>query len=180
MDIEVLIKRNFSEIKKYCGRFQYDRDERELLFSIVLEKIWKRRYTFIGSTDHEFRKWVQVVAKNAFIDNFRSNPNKNNTLDITEVYEKDLQFPDNYNIENYIDSSILLKNIAHTIKDRFKEKYFIVFKMYYIDELKIREVSELSGIKQQSVKTILKIIRDYIRDPKNILYIEKLYATKGQ
>ncbi len=68
VDIEQEIKNNFSFIRYCCNRFLKNEEEQELLFSNVLEIIWRRKNNFDGSN---FKGWVRVVVKRCFIDEYR-------------------------------------------------------------------------------------------------------------
>lgn len=59
-----------------------------------------------------------------------------------------------------IDSESNLKEIINSLKD----KYRIVFELFYINDLKISEISEILGISESNVKTRLKRARDKIKE----------------
>lgn len=58
------------------------------------------------------------------------------------------------------------KSYDSTLRDsleKLKEKYRIVFELFYLDDLKISEISKILKISQANVKTRLKRAREMIR-----------------
>lgn len=66
------------------------------------------------------------------------------------------------------------KDLADSIK-KLKEKYRIVFELFYLEDLKISEISNLLHISEANVKTRLKRARDIVKKDLRIggEYIEK-------
>lgn len=61
-------------------------------------------------------------------------------------------------METNMDDKVLLDSL-----NKLKDKYRIVFELFYIDDLKISEISKILKISQANVKTRLKRARDMIK-----------------
>lgn len=157
-NIELYLKESWSFIKQRCRfYFPYDKDSSELLFSQVLEKVWKNRDSFSGdSTD--FKKWVNSVIRTTFIDDYRKEK-KYRATDIESAYnvsEKSNPI-ENKNTKEIVDNLLL------DIKSKFSSINYQAFDLY-INGYKIHEISKMTDIPENTVKGIAHRIRKYINE----------------
>jgi RNA polymerase sigma factor (sigma-70 family) len=164
--IEKDLKSQMSHIKQCCGKYAFDEDERELLYSDVLEKIWKYRHKFTG-TEKEFKGWVYTVTRNAYFTIYQNNK-KLQTEDIDDILFK-VDSPDAYDVEEDYDNKRKIEDILYTIEQRFSEKSLAIFKLKFLEDKMDDDVGEELGIPGGTVRSALHRMREYISDPSNII-----------
>jgi RNA polymerase sigma factor (sigma-70 family) len=164
--IEKDIKTQLSHIKQCCGKFAYDEEVRDLLYSDVLEKIWKFKDKFSG-TEAEFKAWSFTVTRNAYISTYHKEK-KRQAEDIDEVMYR-VDFSDSYDVEEDIDTKQKLNDVLYTIKQKFNSRNQEIFKLCVIDGLTGEEVADQLDVNEITVRGVVHKIRKYISDPLNIL-----------
>lgn len=157
----------------------YNPDERDLLYSQVIEKIWIKRHIFDG-TIAEFRGWVNTMIRNTHIDNYRNNKGVFR-VDINEAYNDPGV---NIDVSSDIDNKKQIRDLLYTIDQKFNKKYSTIFKMHIVDGYKISETSINLDVPEGTVKAVVSKIRAYISDPANIISednikVKSVVATKS-
>jgi len=121
-------------------------DDAEDIVQDVFMKYLDKKMKF-DNKDHE-KYWLIRVTLNLCYNELKSSRKKYN-VELTDDIGKYVE---------YSDSSNLMDNV----KD-LKEKYRSVFELFYLDELKISEISKILKINEATVKTRLKRAREKLR-----------------
>jgi RNA polymerase sigma factor (sigma-70 family) len=175
--IEKDIKTQLPHIKQCCGKFAYDEEVRDLLYSDVLEKIWKFKNKFSG-TEAEFKGWAYMVTKNAYISTYHKEKRRQ-ADDIDEVmYQVD--FSDSYDVAEDIDTKQKLNDVLYTIKQKLNSRNQEIFKLCVIDGLSGEEVADQMEVNENTVRGVVHKIRKYISDPLNIITQPREALVKSQ
>lgn len=173
-DIEFLIKENLHHIRLKC-KFVAGAEKQDDLLSAVLEKVWKHRNTFITSESGDFRKWVSVIIKNSSIDLFR----RINFNILHDSEHRDIYFYPSrgMSIIDKIDHDHFLDTIKKDLKIKFvKDKYLDCFDLHFVQGFKLEQTSKELNLPLNTVKMIIKRIRDYL----NLKYAESYRRTASR
>jgi RNA polymerase sigma-70 factor (ECF subfamily) len=148
-------------IKNRCFYFCKNKDSGELLFSDVLEKIWKGKDKFQGESE-DFRKWVYSIIRNAYINHYRQDQ-KATFYDIDNFYnieDKSISLLEN---KEFIEACI--KRIDFVFKN--KPQYIHVFRYCLVGGNTYKDSSEFLNIPMGTLKAMIFQIRkelSYLRD----------------
>ena len=123
-----------------------NREDAEDIVQEVFVKYLKKNKKFDNSEYEKY--WLIRVTINLCYNELKSSRQKCNiplTDDICKYVE-------------YSDVDTVLDNVKY-----LKDKYRVVFELFYFDEYKISEISEMLNINEATVKTRLKRARDKLK-----------------
>lgn len=140
------VKRNSQRLFVIAFSYLKNRDDAEDILQSTFLKLWKSDGEF--SDDESVDKWLTRVlinnCKNFFNLSFRQNKS------IEEVY-------DIYTFDEYFNMD--LYNAVMSLNK--KERLCVI--LYYYDDLPIKVISQTTGIKESSVKSLLKRSREKLK-----------------
>ncbi len=148
--IEQEIKTHFKYIKFLCKKYLKDEDEVELLFSFVLELVWKNKDKFDG---FNFKAWTSTIVRNAFINQYNRNQK------ITFVDYSYVNVSSNLNIHKNLNNKDLLIDLVDDIRHNFSKKYFDVFDFHILNGYTLEDTAEYTNLPMGSIKGIIWKIR---------------------
>lgn len=149
------VKRNSQRLFVIAFSYLKNKDDAEDALQNTFLKLWKSNVEF--SDDESVDKWLTRVlingCKNFFNLSFRQNK------PIEEVYDISA-FDEYFNFDLY--------NAVMSLNK--KERLCVI--LFYYDDLPIKEISQTTGIKESTVKSLLKRSREKL---KQILGDEWIY-----
>lgn len=149
------VKRNSQRLFVIAFSYLKNKDDAEDILQNTFLKLWKSNVEF--SDDESVDKWLTRVlingCKNFFNLSFRQNKS------IEEVYDISA-FDEYFNLDLY--------NAVMSLNK--KERLCVI--LFYYDDLPIKEISQTTGIKESTVKSLLKRSREKL---KQILGDEWIY-----
>lgn len=122
---------------------------RELAEDLLQETFMKAWRTLAEDKQEidNLRAFVYRIANNLIIDHYRSKYKQ--TLELNE----NLELPDAHNIEAEIDTGIAKQKLDSILQDLPDEtREIIIYK--YIDDLKVRDISQLTGKSIMNINVI--------------------------
>lgn len=171
-EIEIIKRAQKGEIKafnqlfkKYKGFVDHllytyigDWDEARDITNIVFLKMYDKLPKFV--TYDSFGGWLRILTKNTAIDYLRTVKSNNISIDDTE---KKVQLRSS-NIDSEIGhvDKLAYEHILDLV-DKYPQLYCKVFKMFYVDDLGVEEISETQGIPVGTIKSILFRMRKQIK-----------------
>ncbi len=163
VDIEKEIKENFGFIKQQCNKTDYN--NADLLLSVVLEKIWKKRHTFDGTN---FHGWVATVVKNSYIDITRRPESKLKFYTLSGTSDISGMFFLKSEIDNSFHNELVFEEILEIVKNNFNKRYNTIFTMRYIDGYQFNEISEITGIDPLTARGSIHRIIKFLKSDKKL------------
>lgn len=156
-EMERLIIKYLSFIKKICYKFTKDYDKAELLKSEVLEKIWRYREKFTGK-DEEFNFWSYRIIYNSFINNYR----KKRIIPFTEL---DTAFDNMITSDHYNYTNIdYVNNIYSLLDHKYLNSEFVnTFKVVVESGLNSDELSKILKTPRGTIRRRVFEIRKFIK-----------------
>lgn len=147
--LEVLIDRYAGHIFNFIRQYIKNGDQAEDLTQETFVKIWKHIKKF--DPQKSFRVWLFQIARNTVIDFLR----KKKEIHFSDLADEDgeIDFEDfDQDIEDILDK----KEARGKIQELFESlpvKYKSVLSMYYQSEFNFREISEITGLPIDTVKS---------------------------
>jgi RNA polymerase sigma factor (sigma-70 family) len=163
-DFDAFLNENMRTINYYCAynshKFNIDKKE---LKSTVLEKLWKSRHIF---TEQQGTKaWLSLVIKNCCLDYKRTIYSKQAFCSLEPIHSTILDASHKKSQRNYI-AGLYIK-----IRNQYPGQKGLKYRtcIYMIGQgYKIKEVAEQLNISENSVKTIVFRIREFLHDGETI------------
>ena len=144
---DVYIKKIYSFIYYRTGHKQTAEDIASTVFMKSMEKI-----NSFDSSQGKFSSWLYRIAKNSVIDHYRTKKDVANIDDIWDLGNDD-------NFTNKFDADLKLEEIRKYMQKFSKEQKEIII-MRVWDELSYREISEITGKSEPSLKmTVSRILK---------------------
>ena len=170
LNLETIYNRYFDNLVSYLqSHFKISRDKSEDTIQDVFIKIKDNLHKYKGTGSLE--GWLKTISRNLYLDNCRSDQKKklNFTQDISRFsdVEEEQNFDED---ENKDDKNKEL--IKKAIED-LPPKYQKIFKMYYLDGIKHKEISNLLKISQSTSRTNLMKAKNKVKN-----YLTKSYESK--
>lgn len=155
--IEAQIKNNYAKIRNivYGRAFAYFIEKDDLL-SAVHYKLAKaiQSNSFDAQSDDQFWAYLHMLVNNTARDYRRRMQRRVMTDDIDEV--KEVQFNV---IQSDYDMREFTNHISLELVKKLSTREKIIFKTFFVDDLKYEDVAAETGIKLGSVKTLIYSIR---------------------
>lgn len=152
--LEILLEKHLQSIFSACYRVCLDEIKAQDITQNVVLKIikWLPQFSFKS----EFKTWYFRIAYNESITFL----NKNKILEDLWDYEESLSFENNF--WKGIDDKEVAKKVTIEInKLPTIERNIILY--YYYDELKIKEISEIMWINENTIKTKLSRTKNLLK-----------------
>lgn len=140
------VKRNSQRLYVIAFSYLQSKDDAEDVLQNTFLKLWNSNKDF--ESDEHINKWLTKVCindcKNVFALPFRKHKSLEDEYDLST-------FDKYFNIDLY--NAILSLN----------KKERLVVMLFYYDDLPIKEISALAGIKESTVKSLLKRSREKLK-----------------
>ncbi len=158
-DIEKNIGSQIHFIRLRCKKYLHNEADSEMLLSEVLERVFKFRHKFTGS-EIDFHKWVQRVVYNCFINNIRTRkPNEDK-----DFQDLEYKYHPSFHPDNDAYSKEMAVKIMDAIQVNFNPIYQKIFELFFIEEMKMYDISLEVNIPFGTVKTRIYRMRHFLMD----------------
>lgn len=141
-----VVKKNNQRLFVIAFSYLQNKDDAEDVLQNTFEKLWKSKTNFID--DEHIEKWLTKVCvndcKNFFTLQFRKHKPLEEAFDIST-------FDKYFNLDLYNAVSSLNK----------KERLCII--LFYYEDMPTKEISFVTGIKESTVKSLLKRSREKLK-----------------
>lgn len=136
----------FQKYKSFVDNLLYtyvkDIDEARDLTNVVFLKIYEKIDKF---TDYNtFQGWIRTLAKNVAIDYLRTMKHKSMS------YEDNLNGKEDRETENKITYESIIDNF-----DKLTEKQRLICKLFYLNNLSIKEIKRITNMPEGTIKSHL-------------------------
>ena len=142
--IETFIKKYYSDIYKYCYRKTSNVETSEDITQETFEKFFKNIDTYTHK--NKAKNYLYVISGNLCKNYYK----KKKSQSIESVSEKLVS--DNEVAISYIDEKLTISECINLLSDELKE----VIILYYFQDLKLKEISDILEIKLSLVKYRLR------------------------
>ena len=169
---EILVERFTSRLKA-IARFYLDSDHD---IEDVIQEVWIKAYRNLHTLKEprKFLYWLARITKYSCIDKKRNDAKKRNDVsldDETRRYFIECYMENNEDLSCYLEREELKEVIKKALKD-LPETYSLPVSLYYMDDMKLKEIEEILGLTSSTVKWRLyhgrlllrKAISSYIRE----------------
>ena len=169
---EILVER-FTPRLKAIARFylSFDHDIED-----VIQEVWIKAYRNLHTLKEswKFPYWLARITKNSCIDKKRNDAKKRNDVsldDETRQYIIECYMENNEDLSCYLEREELKLVIINALRD-LPETYSLPISLYYMDNMKLKEIEEILGLTSSTVKWRLhhgrlllrKSISSYVRE----------------
>ena len=137
----------FNVSKRYLGNEEDAKDIVQESFIKYINFI-KQKGEF--ESEEHIKRWLIRVSLN-LCNNEVSSARHNRNISLEKC--KDFESLDNF----------MIKIVCRELLDKLNKKYRNVFELFYIEDLKISDISRLLGISEANVKTRLKRARETLK-----------------
>jgi RNA polymerase sigma-70 factor (ECF subfamily) len=156
----ILLSQYKERIYWHIRRVLYDHDDANDVTQEVFVKVWKALPDFRG--DSKLFSWMYRIATNESLNHIRK-MQKHKHIPYDQVA---------YTLESRVDSESMsgdnIERALHTALVKLPEKQRLVFNMKYFDDLKYREIAEILGVTEGSLKAsyhyAVKKIEESLKD----------------
>jgi len=148
----IIVRRYKDKLLAYILRISnVDRQMAEDILQDIFIKVYKNINNFNSSL--KFSSWIYRIAHNYVIDHHRKEKRK---FDVVDIEDDDLFLflIDPTNIVEDFDKKILWEKI-HEVLEEMEFKYKEVLVLYYIEEKKYREISDILKKPINSISTLV-------------------------
>ena len=135
-----------------------DMDEAKDLTNVVFLKVYDKLSKF--NRYESFGGWLRILAKNTAIDYLRTIKDKENVSVDNDTYR--LQLADYRDDENSMSNRTTYNRLVELI-DTLPPSYRRTCILYYVDNLKTKEIAEKLNIPENTVKSYLFRMRKRIK-----------------
>ena len=142
-----------STIIKNSSNFKIE-DEDEMISDVFLI-VWKNREKL--RLKENFSPYIAGITKKVI---YRKHKEINNTMEIT-LYEENII--DNFNIDNIIEQREINNCIANNLKE-IGETDYLIFKKFYYEGKKLRQIAKETNMSVGNVKTKLHRTRNKMKE----------------
>lgn len=170
-------EKNFNDVykKHFSKTFYYVLGKvhsKELAQDITQETFLKvnEHLNNFDSSKSTMVTWIYTIANNKIIDNFRTI--KHNTISVSDYTDDNgnemVQISDdNDNADNEMNNSSISDKVNDSLNN-LKENYKQIAQMYFIEQLKYKEISEKLSVPISRVKVMIFRCREMLRNDKNL------------
>lgn len=140
-----------------------DWDEAKDLANIVFLKVHDKISKFVNY--NTFGGWLRILTKNIAIDYLRTV--KSNYVSVDDT-EKKVQLRSS-NVDSEVNNvdKLVYQDILDLVEE-YPPLYRKVFKMFYVDDISVDEISETQNIPSGTIKSILFRMRKQLRKQLNV------------
>jgi RNA polymerase sigma factor (sigma-70 family) len=157
-DYSIIVNRYKNKAFSMLKRMLKNEFESEEVLQDCFLKVYNSLNTFKGEA--KFSTWFYRIVYNTALTRLSSQKRKTET-EMTSV-------EDHFNLESeYRSDEIEKKDVNQLIHDtisKLPERYSAVITMFYLNEMRIEEISEVMGISVSNVKVMLHRSRNSLRD----------------
>ncbi len=157
-------KHSFSKLIRYFQpkiftltfRILYDEEDAKDAMQDTFLKAWLQLNTY--NTDFHFSTWLYKIASNLCLDKLKSFE-KSHSIKISDFH---IQYSNN---QSNIENEIINKETAETVRrltERLSSKQKILFTLRYFEELEIGEITQITGLSAEKIKSNLYLARQTI------------------
>lgn len=168
--LHVLIKKYLDYVYNFIHIYIKSEEECEDITQETFLKVWKNIKKF--DLDKNFKVWLFKIAKNTALDYLKKKKNINfSDLNIKDQNEIELIIEEQRDKIKELDD----KNNINIVKEYIEKlpfKYRQIINLYYFSDFNLREISELLGESQNTVKSkhrrAINILKKQINESINI------------
>ena len=135
-----------------------DMDEAKDLTNVVFLKVYDKLSKF--NRYESFGGWLRILAKNTALDYLRTIKDRENVSVDNETYR--LQLADYRDDEDSVSNRTTYSHLVELI-DTLPPSYRETCKLYYVDNLKTKEIAKVLKIPENTVKSYLFRMRKRIK-----------------
>lgn len=156
--MESLIRENMSKIRRQCQitAFMFH-TEPKVILSDVLERMWRRRKTYVHESNKVFLNWVSLISKHTAIDLYR----REKKVEIVEISEFNVPMSrhdkQNYSEKDYVE------NVKMIMKSQLEDIQFRVMMMVG-DGRKYKDIGKEVGLPESKVKMMVYRTRQELKE----------------
>lgn len=157
----------------YSLHFNISYAEAEDIVQEVCIKVFRQIVRFDYSpAKGRFRGWLKTITRNTVIDYLRRKQSRRNTSDkYREHLESELD------AEAKVDDELwqmewersLYENALERVRERIGEDSFRAFKLYVLENVKMQEVVDATGLKANAVYAVKHRVLKYLREEIDII-----------
>ena len=149
-----LVNKHKDMVFTICVKIVKKPEDAEELAQDVFMKVYDKLDTFRG--DARFSTWLYRIAYNAAISKTRKR-----RLEVEALNDYTIN---NYSVDNIKEELQTINNeelhhILKTAMDTLSEDDYLIIKLFYLKELPIKDISEITGLSQANIKVKLHRIR---------------------
>lgn len=144
-----IIRRYHTKLSHYLRKFVRQPDELEDVLQVVFIKAYENLQGF--DTDRSFSSWIYRIAHNEAINHIKKNMKTSVSLDDIEGVLID----EKIDLRQSIDSTLLRSLIEEGLAT-LKEKYRVIFILYFFEQKSYDEISDILRIPTSTVGTLLR------------------------
>jgi len=166
----------YGRLVYFAEQFTDNRHEAQDIVVETFQKFWERRNAFF--TKNNIKAFLYITVKNACLDSIRSNTTQ-------QKHKKELAYLQADQFEKYAELCIVETDFITTIYEQINslpKKSQRVFKMKYIEGLKISEIALQLNISESTVRNLiaysLKLLRNTVGS--QLLMISLFYLASMQ
>jgi RNA polymerase sigma-70 factor (ECF subfamily) len=158
---EAIVSYYQSYVYAIAYRFLYNKEDAEEIVQESFIRVWKSIATF--DEECKFTTWLYRIVVNLCYDKAKSEKRRNRLFTRTYLASSELaQRGDNSLEKEFIDKEMieLIKTTAGGLSDKRR----MIFLLRDIENLSVREVSEITRMSESAIKTNLCFARRSIRE----------------
>ena len=149
-----LVNKHKDMVFTICVKIVKKSEDAEELAQDVFMKVYDKLDTFRG--DARFSTWLYRIAYNAAISKTRKR-----RLEVEAIDDYTIN---NYSVDDIKEELQTINNeeqhqILKTAMESLSEDDYLIIKLFYLKELPIRDISEITGLSQANIKVKLHRIR---------------------
>jgi RNA polymerase sigma-70 factor (ECF subfamily) len=150
---------------RLVSKYYKDKSTIDDVVQTAFIKIYNNLHKYKYISDGSFTGWIKKLVKNHTIDNIRK---KQINIDYCDNL---LLLNDYSELENFENIKEVMVNDILDLSNNLSKSYGLVFKMYFLDEMSHKDISNNLGINEGTSKSNLHKAKNKIREKlKNKVY----------
>lgn len=172
---EIAFENIFDRYKRFvasiAARYFRRPEQIEEIIQISFTKVYLELSNFNGNHDFSFPSWIGRITANACLDVLRKQKRKPENLhcELSDE-ESEFLFADTKNDERTAENSHIRRDLAEKLLSRLPAEDRAIMEMLEVEEMSVKEVSEITGWSASKVKirafrsrkTLRKILKKYL------------------
>ncbi|MDP4185098.1 MAG: RNA polymerase sigma factor [Bacteroidota bacterium] len=142
------------------GRIVQQHDEIEDVCQEVFIKVYERLHEFRGQS--KLSTWIAKIAYHQSINHLRKKKRLNEQF-FEETHPGELEIPREKPADFYLEDSDVKKFLLQKIEE-LPVNYRTVLTLYYLDEFSYREIEDITGMPEGTVKSYLSRAKGILRE----------------